>query len=108
VLPPVLFIILYYVAVESILKRIIVFEDPILEAAFWSAFLIYYAIYDMFHYAMHFADMTKHKGSPFYSLFQKMQKYHLTHHFSGEDAGFGVSSPLWDIVFRSGFKRHLD
>ena len=71
-----------------------------LYATFWSFFVLSYSVYDMIHYAYHFADATKRKGT----LFHKLQKYHLRHHFSGEEAGYGVSSPLWDIIMRTGFK----
>jgi sterol desaturase/sphingolipid hydroxylase (fatty acid hydroxylase superfamily) len=28
-----------------------------------------------------------------------VKRYHMLHHFRTPDARFGVSSPLWDIVF---------
>ena len=82
------------------MKQLIVFEDPVIDATVWSFFLVGYMIYDMSHYAFHFVDTTKHKGS----WFHKLQKYHNRHHFSGEYAGFGVSTPLWDLIFRTGYK----
>lgn len=32
-------------------------------------------------------------------LLRKLRRNHNVHHFKDEDANFGVSSPLWDIVF---------
>jgi len=57
-------------------------------------------MYDCTHYALHHVDTRKHKGS----YFHRLQKYHNQHHFGGEEAGFGVSSKFWDIIFRTGFK----
>ena len=102
-LPTALFIVIYYLFVERIVWELIQFKDPIISATTWSFFLIGYMIYDISHYAFHFVDTTKNKGS----WFHKLQKYHNKHHFSGEDAGFGVSSPLWDIIFRTGYKNEV-
>ncbi len=82
------------------LLKVLVFHDCIVYATVWSFFLVGYVSYDIIHYALHHIDTTKHKGS----WFHKLQKYHNKHHFSGQYAGFGVSSPLWDLVFRSGYK----
>ena len=30
-----------------------------------------------------------------------LRRHHMTHHFADHDGGFGVSSPLWDYVFRT-------
>lgn len=53
-----------------------------------------YLCYDMLHYATHHFSM---KQQPW--LFLK--QYHLRHHYKNEDTGYGVSSPLWDYVFRT-------
>jgi 4-hydroxysphinganine ceramide fatty acyl 2-hydroxylase len=66
-------------------------------------FLIGYMCYDLTHYALHHVDTTKSKGS----YFHKLQRYHNQHHFGGEEAGYGVSSKFWDIVFRTEFKNKL-
>ena len=52
-----------------------------------------YLIYDMTHYSLH------HVKSTAGSYFKRLQRYHNWHHFSGEDAGYGVSSGLWDVIF---------
>jgi sterol desaturase/sphingolipid hydroxylase (fatty acid hydroxylase superfamily) len=28
-----------------------------------------------------------------------LKRYHMVHHNTGENARWGVSSPLWDLVF---------
>lgn len=53
-----------------------------------------YLIYDYIHYATHHFRMQGAIGT-------FLRRYHLQHHFSRPDAHFGVSSPLWDIVFRT-------
>lgn len=80
--------------------RIVQFNDPVISTCFWSAFLIGYTIYDSTHYFLHFLDTKKVKMG----WFQTLQRYHNQHHYGSENAGFGVSSPLWDLIFRSGFK----
>ena len=53
-----------------------------------------YLIYDMTHYSLHHLN-------PKSGYFKFLQRYHNQHHFSGEDAGYGVSSKFWDVVFRT-------
>jgi sterol desaturase/sphingolipid hydroxylase (fatty acid hydroxylase superfamily) len=30
-----------------------------------------------------------------------LRRHHLQHHYAAPDQNFGVSSPLWDIIFRT-------
>jgi len=57
-------------------------------------------MYDISHYLLHHVDTSKNKGG----FFHRLQKYHNQHHFGGQEAGFGVSSPLWDIILNTGYK----
>lgn len=57
-------------------------------------FLVGYLCYDYIHYATHHFAMTSKIG-------KYLRKYHLKHHYSGERSKYGVSSPLWDYVFRT-------
>lgn len=50
-----------------------------------------YLIYAYIHFSVH----TK----PIYYPLRKLWKNHALHHFKYGDKAFGVSSPLWDIVF---------
>ncbi|MDR3608308.1 MAG: sterol desaturase family protein [Oligoflexia bacterium] len=61
---------------------------------FYFGFSIGYLTYDYTHYAVHhFKPMTR---------FGRWNKqHHMLHHFVEHDARWGVSSPLWDYVFRS-------
>jgi sterol desaturase/sphingolipid hydroxylase (fatty acid hydroxylase superfamily) len=36
-------------------------------------------------------------------LFKKIKQHHMLHHYQDPEKGYGVSSPLWDKIFRSGF-----
>lgn len=61
---------------------------------FFAGFVFGYLCYDLIHYATHHFSMKR--GIPLF-----LRKYHLRHHFQDENRSFGVSSPLWDYVFRT-------
>lgn len=64
---------------------------PLIEP-FIAAFVVGYLIYDYIHYATHHFPM-KHPVLRF------LKRYHMHHHYTSDEGRFGVSSPLWDIVF---------
>lgn len=71
--------------------------DVILGAGYWvaplfSGFIMGYLAYDMTHYATHHFPVKK-------GYFAFVRKQHMRHHVQTPDMRFGVSSPLWDIVF---------
>jgi sterol desaturase/sphingolipid hydroxylase (fatty acid hydroxylase superfamily) len=53
-----------------------------------------YLIYDLTHYATHHFPMR-------WGFLKFLRRYHMLHHFKTPEQRFGVSSPLWDIVFRT-------
>jgi dihydroceramide fatty acyl 2-hydroxylase len=61
---------------------------------FFAGFILGYLAYDGSHYAIHHFRMR----SGFLLL---IKKHHMLHHHADHDGGFGVSSPLWDHVFRT-------
>lgn len=61
--------------------------------AFAPGFLIGYVLYMMVHYTIHKVPMPK--------KFNFWWKHHNIHHFQQHDRAFGVSTPLWDYVFRT-------
>jgi sterol desaturase/sphingolipid hydroxylase (fatty acid hydroxylase superfamily) len=65
---------------------------------FFGAFLTGYLIYDMFHYAIHHLEV---KGK----LWNVLKTHHLKHHYNNPEKGFGVSSPIWDIIVGSDFDK---
>ncbi len=62
--------------------------------AFSAGFLLGYLVYDMTHYHLH-----HHK--PRTRLGKLLREQHMRHHFQDHETGFGVSSPVWDHVFRT-------
>src|SRR5438045_2986065 len=53
-----------------------------------------YVCYDMLHYATHHFAMKR-------GIWLWLKQYHLRHHFKDDHVGYGISSPLWDLVFRT-------
>jgi sterol desaturase/sphingolipid hydroxylase (fatty acid hydroxylase superfamily) len=51
-----------------------------------------YVIYDMFHYTSHHLRVR-------WAAYRQLRRHHLYHHTQTPDKRFGVTSPLWDIVF---------
>jgi sterol desaturase/sphingolipid hydroxylase (fatty acid hydroxylase superfamily) len=53
-----------------------------------------YVCYDTIHYATHHFAMKR-------GVWKWLKQYHLRHHYHDDQAGYGVSSPLWDYVFKT-------
>jgi 4-hydroxysphinganine ceramide fatty acyl 2-hydroxylase len=53
-----------------------------------------YVCYDTIHYATHHFAMKR-------GIWRWLKQYHLRHHYQDDHAGYGVSSPLWDFVFKT-------
>jgi sterol desaturase/sphingolipid hydroxylase (fatty acid hydroxylase superfamily) len=66
--------------------------------AFFPGVVAGYLVYDMSHYAFHHASFKN-------PVLKRLKKHHLLHHYADDTRGFGVSSVLWDTIFRSGFKQ---
>jgi sterol desaturase/sphingolipid hydroxylase (fatty acid hydroxylase superfamily) len=56
-----------------------------------------YLAYDMIHYAIHHGNFKS-------AFWKKIQRHHAVHHYSDASRGYGVSSPLWDKVFKTDFE----
>lgn len=61
---------------------------------FFAGFIVGYLIYDFIHYATHHFRMKSALG-------KRLKEYHMKHHFVDHEAKWGVSSPIWDHVFRT-------
>lgn len=61
--------------------------------AFFPGFLFGYLMYGSMHYAIHAFAPPK--------LLKALWRNHHLHHYKAPDKGFGVSSVLWDVVFRT-------
>jgi sterol desaturase/sphingolipid hydroxylase (fatty acid hydroxylase superfamily) len=94
VMPPFISLLLgglFYLAFLSILGKV-------LSPSFGSGFFFGYLIYDIGHYAIHhFAFKSR--------FFLKIKQHHMKHHFQEPNKGFGVSTPLWDFIFKTIFKK---
>jgi sterol desaturase/sphingolipid hydroxylase (fatty acid hydroxylase superfamily) len=58
----------------------------------FAGFLTGYIIYDMIHYATHHFPMRSGAA-------KWIKQHHMRHHYKNPDLWYGVSSPLWDVVF---------
>jgi sterol desaturase/sphingolipid hydroxylase (fatty acid hydroxylase superfamily) len=65
---------------------------PIWVLPFFAGFLIGYLCYDYTHYAIHHFAMNSAVG-------KYLKNHHMKHHFVTNGARWGVTSPIWDIVF---------
>ena len=63
-------------------------------APLFAGFMFGYLIYDLTHYATHHFPMRA-------GYLKYLKRYHMMHHFKSPNARFGVSSPVWDYVFRT-------
>ena len=93
VMPPVLsipmalaFYLFFHVVVGSLIGA------PRWTAPLFAGFVTGYIAYDMTHYATHHLPMSR-------GLLKFLKRYHLLHHYKTPDDRFGISSPLWDLVF---------
>jgi sterol desaturase/sphingolipid hydroxylase (fatty acid hydroxylase superfamily) len=53
-----------------------------------------YTLYDLTHYIVH-------RGNVKSPVWKFLRSYHMQHHYSKPERHYGVSSPFWDIVFRT-------
>jgi len=60
----------------------------------FGGFMLGYLFYDYTHYYVHHFVPKSATG-------KRLREQHMRHHFQDHSAGYGVSSPLWDVVFRT-------
>ena len=65
---------------------------------FFAGFILGYLFYDITHYAIHHFNMHN-------KFWLAIKNHHMRHHYQDEFKGYGVSSPFWDVIFRSGFDK---
>jgi sterol desaturase/sphingolipid hydroxylase (fatty acid hydroxylase superfamily) len=61
---------------------------------FLAGLMLMLVIYDIAHFSTHYMPASNW-------LLQALKKQHMLHHFSNDRRRFGVTSPLWDYVFRT-------
>ena len=79
---------LFYLVLAVLLK------SPEWVAALMAGFMVGYLAYDLTHYAQHHFPMRT-------GYAKYIKRYHMQHHYKDPDTRFGVSSPVWDWVFRT-------
>jgi dihydroceramide fatty acyl 2-hydroxylase len=77
---------LFYLAFHFLL-------GPIGDAMF-AGFIHGYVAYDTIHFLVHRGPMPTRFG-------KFLRQYHMEHHYKKLEGHYGVSSPLWDVVFRT-------
>lgn len=60
-----------------------------------------YIAYDLLHYSFHHAKMPN-------GVLRWLKAYHLRHHYEDDSRGFGVSSPLWDVILGTSFSDEIE
>ena len=65
---------------------------PMVVGTVFAGFMIGYLTYDLTHYATHHFAMRS-------GVFKYLKRYHMQHHYKTPNMRYGVSSPLWDMVF---------
>lgn len=65
---------------------------------FFVGFVMGYLFYDISHYALHHFNFRN-------KFWFQLKRHHMLHHYQDDEAGFGVSSKLWDLVFGTDFKK---
>ena len=69
------------------------FGDPHAYPLF-AGFILGYLGYDYTHYYLHHFVPKSNWG-------KRLREHHMRHHFQDHRFGFGVSTPIWDVVFRT-------
>jgi sterol desaturase/sphingolipid hydroxylase (fatty acid hydroxylase superfamily) len=72
----------------------VVFGAPQWVGPLFSGFIFGYLIYDLTHYATHHFPMRS-------GYAKYIKRYHMQHHYKTPEKRFGVSSPVWDVVFHT-------
>ena len=65
-------------------------------APFYIGFITGYLFYDISHYAIHHFNMHS-------KFWLAIKNHHMRHHYQNPELGFGVSSPLWDLIFKTDY-----
>jgi dihydroceramide fatty acyl 2-hydroxylase len=72
---------------------VLVFGTPAPYPLF-AGLILGYLAYDYMHYHLHHHTPRTRTG-------KRLREQHMRHHFQDHRYGYGVSSPLWDVVFRT-------
>lgn len=67
---------------------------PLWVAPTFSGFILGYLAYDLTHYATHHFPMR-------IGYLKFLKRYHMQHHYKTPNRRYGVTSPIWDSVFKT-------
>lgn len=67
---------------------------PNMLDGFFAGFLIGYLCYDMVHYMLHHAQFKN-------GFWKRLKQQHMLHHYDDSTKKYGVTSDIWDKVFRT-------
>jgi sterol desaturase/sphingolipid hydroxylase (fatty acid hydroxylase superfamily) len=71
-------------------------------AGAFSGMVLGYLLYDYVHFATHHVTPPRAAWlKPLADIMKGQRKRHMLHHFDDHDRGYGVSTSLWDHVFRT-------
>jgi sterol desaturase/sphingolipid hydroxylase (fatty acid hydroxylase superfamily) len=76
----------------------LLFTNKTYLCSLYAGFIAGYLVYDMMHYAMHHYNFKS-------ALMKRVKQHHMLHHYNDPTKGYGVSSSLWDEIFKSGFPK---
>jgi sterol desaturase/sphingolipid hydroxylase (fatty acid hydroxylase superfamily) len=65
-----------------------------LASSVFAGLVFGYVCYDMLHFATHHFPMKR-------GVWLWLKQSHLRHHYRDDHVGYGISSPLWDYIFRT-------
>jgi dihydroceramide fatty acyl 2-hydroxylase len=60
----------------------------------FGGFILGYLVYDYTHYYVHHFTPKTRFG-------KRLREHHMRHHFQDHRYGYGVSSPVWDVAFKT-------
>ena len=63
----------------------------------FSGIIAGYLCYDVLHYHLHHSQ----KGCSSMAWLSALRKAHLHHHLRQPESGFGISSPMFDVILRT-------
>jgi 4-hydroxysphinganine ceramide fatty acyl 2-hydroxylase len=79
--------------IASILFSLFYLAMGVYALAFFPGFLFGYLMYGSMHYAIHAFAPPR--------FLKALWRNHHLHHYKAPDKGFGVSSVIWDVIFRT-------
>jgi sterol desaturase/sphingolipid hydroxylase (fatty acid hydroxylase superfamily) len=82
------------VAISTVIYFVLRSLFGVLSSPLIAGGLAGYLLYDLSHYAMH-------RGPSRFKFFNVLRRRHMQHHYVTPERWYGVSTPLWDYVFRT-------